>query len=51
MTAGVLVARIWKMRKYPQKTWGLFEVIAKGGAECPLHKRMPSNTIFRYSTH
>ena len=37
MTAGELVARICRTHKYPQKTWGLFEVIADGGAERPLH--------------
>ena len=37
MTAGELVSKICKAHNYPKKTWGLFEVIADGNAERPLH--------------
>lgn len=37
MNAGELIARICKTHNFTRQTLGLFEVIADGGAERPLH--------------
>ena len=37
MNAGELISKICKAHDFPRKTWGLFEVIADGFAERPLH--------------